>query len=135
MNMEQDFKKKQIEELINKEKQSIGLLVAQQKNAMIAFENKQKAADDLNKADLERDRIEAEMEAKYYTPNVLKQMMLQNAVVQAENKPKAINITQVGTDVHENLDLGGQVITQVFNSFAELEKVMSEKPAQAAIKK
>lgn len=125
--MEQEFKKQTNDAAIEKERQGIELLKAEHKKLMAEFENELKAADDAQKAQLERAKTEMEMQAKYYTGNILKNMMLENARLAYVNGPRTIEVQQVGANVQDNLDLGGQSINQVFNSFKELEGLLGAK--------
>jgi len=101
---------------------------------MAAFENSLADEEQHHKAAMEKTKVEMEMQGKYFTPNILKQMMLDTSKTACDYGPSKITVQQVGSNVENQQDISGQIINQVFNSFNNLEEVLNDKSkAQAQI--
>jgi len=76
------------------------------------------------KAELENKANLLKLKAKYYTPEIMNQMMIEKCENMFSNLDcKNINVTNVGNGDGQ-VDIQGAFITQVFNSVKAIEDVM-----------
>lgn len=85
-------------------------------------------------AELESLRRDLELKNKFYTQNVLNEMILKAMKqVLVFNPLKDVKITNIGADV-KTPDVAGQFISQVMNSLAMIEHQMTgSSPLSAAV--
>lgn len=89
------------------------------------------AADIVKQAELDELKNELEMKNKYYTPNVLNEMVLSsiNNIYdhKYQNSRDMVKITNIGdgTQSSNTTDIAGQVISQMMNTYNTLEEQMN----------
>lgn len=93
--------------------------------------NTLKAKDIVKQAELEELKNHLEMKYKYYTPNVLNEMVLGSIseIYEAKqyNKKDNVKVTTIGdgTQSGNTTDVAGQIISQMMNTYNTLEEQMN----------
>jgi len=124
--MSHDYDVKQNNVAVQQIKEQIEIKRAEEKTSLISFQEDLKRAHADHESDLKKWQIEMEMKGKYYTPNILKLQMLENVKDFFRNYSnyRDVQVSFVGDDHSKNIDMGGQILTHMFNSFDHMNDLV-----------